>query len=212
MQHDSSRRSRSRGFRSASCASAVLGALLALGACKSTDTASTGASAPNNAPNKVQLDNEITAKADVVAVDKATRDVTLRREDGALLTVRVPADVRNFDQIAAGNQLRVRYRQQLTVERSTAPDAGGAQVAAAAARAPKGAMPAAAVGAGLHVVVTIETIDKAHDIVVFSLPDGELVSHRIATADGRQFVGGLKIGDKVALVYSEALALSVETQ
>jgi len=210
MQHDPSRRSRPRVLRSVSCAPAVLGALLALGACKSTEPGSTAASEPSSAPNKVELDNEITAKADVVAVDKATRAVTLRRDDGAMLTIRVPAEVRNFDQIAAGNQLRVRYRQQLCVERNDAAEAGGAAVAAAAARAPKGAMPAAAVGAGLHVVVTIETIDKAHDIVVFSLPSGELVSHRIATTEGRRFVGGLKIGDKVTLLYSEALALSVE--
>jgi hypothetical protein len=211
MQHDSSRRSRSRDLRSASCVPAVLCALLALGACKSTDPGSAASgSTATSAPNKVELSNEISAKAEVVAVDKATRAVTLRREDGAMLTIRCPAEVRNFDQIAAGNQLRVRYQQQLSVERSTAPEAGGAQVAAAAARAPKGAMPAAAVGAGLHVVVKIESIDPEHDIVVFSLASGELVTHRIATAEGRAFVRGLKIGDKVALLYSEALAMSVE--
>jgi hypothetical protein len=214
MQHDSSRRPRSRSFCSAACIPAAVAALLALGACKSTDAGSTagstGGSSAAAAPNKVEISNEISAKAEVVAVDKATRAVTLRREDGAMLTIRCPADVRNFDQIAAGNELRVRYRQQLSVERSTGSVAEDAQVAAAAARAPKGAMPAAAVGAGLHVVVKIESIDAQRDIVVFSLPSGELVSHRIATADGRAFVRGLKIGDKVVLLYSEALAMSVE--
>jgi hypothetical protein len=71
-------------------------------------------------------------------------------------------------------------------------------------------MPAAAAGAELSVVVKIESIDLQRDIVTFSLASGELVSHRIATEQGRNFVRGLKVGDKVTLAYSEALALSVE--
>jgi hypothetical protein len=207
MQHPSSHRSRSRAFRSASCTGAVLGALLALAGCKSTGDGATAA----DAPTKVAIENEVTAVADVVAIDKPTRGLTLRREDGAMMTMRVPAEVRNYDQIAAGNQLRVRYRQQLRVERNTsAESASDARLAVAAARAPKGAMPAAAAGAELSVVVKIESIDLQRDIVTFSLASGELVSHRIATEQGRNFVRGLKVGDKVTLAYSEALALSVE--
>jgi hypothetical protein len=59
-------------------------------------------------------------------------------------------------------------------------------------------------------VVTIESIDPKRDIVVFSLASGELLSHRVATTEGRAFVRGLKIGDRVTLGYSEALAISVE--
>jgi len=212
MQHDSPRCSRSRAFRSACCANAALGVLLALAGCKSPDSgSSTGSSAASaSAPNKVELNNERTATAEVVAVDKATRGLTLRREDGAMLTIKVPAEVRNYDQIAAGNQLRVRYKQTLSVARSSAAEASDAKMAVAGARAPKGAMPAAAVGAGLHVVVKIESIDQEHDVVTFSLASGELIAHRIATPDGKAFVRGLKIGDKVELLYSEALALSVE--
>jgi len=214
MQQDSSRRSRPRAFRSACCANVVLGALLALAGCKSPDSASSaGASSANasaNAPAKVELNNERTAMAEVVAVDKATRGLTLRREDGALLSIRCPAEVRNYDQIAAGNQLRVRYKQTLAVARSSATEVADAKLAVAGARAPKGAMPAAAVGAGIHVVVKIESIDLEHDVVTFSTAAGELIAHRIATPEGRAFVRGLKLGDMVELRYSEALALTVE--
>lgn len=202
MRHESS-----VPFRRARGASAVLGALLALAACKSTEPGAAAA----GAPQKVEIQNEVTAKADVVMVDKATRGLLLRREDGAMMRMRVPAEVRNYDQIAAGNQLRVRFRQQLRVERNTtATGPADARLTAAAARAPKGDMPAAAAGAELSVVVQIESIDLSRDIVTFSLASGELVSHRIATDQGRNFVRGLKVGDKVTLAYSEALALSVE--
>src|SRR5262245_7401893 len=212
MQHDSSRGSRPRAFRSVCCAS-VLGVLLALAGCKSTEPGSSASSAnaaSANAPAKIELNNERTATAEVVAVDKATRGLTLRREDGAMLSIRCPAEVRNYDQIAAGNQLRVRYKQTLGVAKSNAAEPADAKLAVAAARAPKGAMPAAAAGAGIHVIVKIESIDLENNVVTFSLASGELVAHRIATPEGRAFVRGLKLGDKVELRYSESVALSVE--
>ena len=121
------------------------------------------------------------------------------------------ADVRNFDQIATGDTLRVKFKESLKVSLSP-PGQGGPDAAAGAiaARAPVGGTPAAAAGIGVSVRVKIESIDKEHGIVVFSLPSGELISHRIQTEDGHRFVEALKIGDKVQLDYHQAFALAIE--
>jgi hypothetical protein len=119
--------------------------------------------------------------------------------------------VRNFDKIAVGDRLRVRYKETLTASRLPAGEkATPMEGVVAAGRAEPGATPAGAVGIGLSVRVRIESIDREREIVVFSLASGELLSHRIATPEGVEFVKGLKVGDTVQLDYTEVMAISIE--
>jgi len=193
---------------------------LALGACTST-TSGESAPAPKSASAEgsttaprsghAQLTNEYVASAEVLQVDAAERVLTLRREDGEWLQLEVGESVRNFDQIQVGDRLRVRYAESLKAT-LLAPDARtpAAGELVAAERAAAGAKPSGGVGYAATVRVKIESIDRERDLVVFSLDSGELVTHRIATPEGRRFVSGLKVGDSVQLDYAEALAVSIE--
>ena len=186
-----------------------LGTLIALGSCKSRDSAARPAPPPPKAA-QVQLSNRLEAKAGVVAVDPAERIVTLRREDGSLFDVQAGDGVRNFDQIAVGDKLRVQYQETLAAAlRPAGAGATPAEGAFAAGRAKPGARPGAGVGRAISLCVRIESIDRANDIVVFSLSTGELHAHRIVTPEGREFVKKLRLGDTVQLDYAEALALSI---
>ena len=210
-----------RTLRHATAAASVLGLLFATGCntpkAEATDaktantTTASAASTETRNLAPVEISNEITATSDVTAVDKAKRLVTLRREDGAMFQVLAGPEVRNFDQIAAGDKLKVRFKENLKASLRPANDSGPqAGAGIVTTRAAVGATPAAGAGIGVSVKVKIESIDREHGIVVFSLPSGELVSHRIATPAGKTFVEGLKIGDKVQLDYSQAMALSIE--
>ena len=180
-------------------------ALAAALACQS------GSSQPTSQEKgKAEISNEYTATAKVVAVTAASRTVTLRREDGAQFDVHAGEGVRNFDQIAVGDVLRVRYKETLAAEKVPESEASKAALAAVAGRAPAGGKPAAGVGVGVSLHVKIESIDREKDIVTFSLASGELISRRIQTPQGREFVKGLAVGDVVRLDYAESLALSVE--
>lgn len=201
-----------RHYRSSSSralAIAIVGVLISLVGCKSGQSKSS-APAPS-AKTSAEISNELTATAEVTAVERDRRVVTVRREDGSLVALRVGPAARNFDQIAVGDKVRVRYMESLTVSRRPAGEtASSAQGAVGAARTEAGAKPGGGVGMAINLRVKIESIDPSHDIVVFSLASGELVAHRVATADGRAFVEGLRVGDVVQLDYTEALALSVE--
>lgn len=184
------------------------GLVLALSACKSTQPES---SASASAPARAQIENEYTASAEVVAVERTNRILTLRREDGDLAVVQVGPAARNFGEIEVGDTVRVRFKESLAALRlqpheSLLPSVG----ALGAGRAEAGAKPGAAVGAAASVRVRIESLDLGHDIVVGSLASGELVAHRLATPEGRAFAKGLKVGDLVQLDYGVALALTVE--
>ncbi|HEX6812080.1 MAG TPA: hypothetical protein VF384_10695 [Planctomycetota bacterium] len=154
--------------------------------------------------------NELSTTAKVVAVEATSRIITLRRDDDSLLKVKAGPDVRNFGQIAAGDTLRVQYRETLAAALRPAGTAKSAEAAAAMGRAKPGAAPAAGFGIGVSLLVKIESIDRERDIVVFSVASGEVMARRIVTPEGRGFVKGLQIGDMVQLDYTESLALSIE--
>lgn len=191
----------------------LLAALMALGAlgaaaCQNTSTAP---EAPPQHGGRVDLSSELTARAIGVDVDRAERLITLLREDGSMFTVQAGPAVRNFDQIAAGDTLRVRYQESLAATRrpageSTAPVEG----AFVAGRAKSGDTPAGGVGLAASTRVKIESIDRASHIVVFSLDSGELRTVRAVRPEGREFVKSLKVGDIVQLDYTVSLALAIE--
>ena len=186
--------------------------LLALCACKTSKepTQPSGTADPDRV-ERAQITNDVTAKAEVVTVSPTTRIITLRREDGTLFQIMAGQEVRNFAQIAAGDTLRVQYRETLAASvRPAGETAMPVEAGAAAVRAKAGAKPGAGVGAGISVRAKVESIDRERNIVVCSLASGEMIARRILTPEGRGFVKGLKIGDMVQLDYTEALALSID--
>jgi hypothetical protein len=212
-------------------ATILVGLLLALGACKSSETAkpaSTTEPAPAKAtastksepkkteanqaePKRAELTSQIAETAEVVAIDPPTRSITVRGDDGIMVRIKAGDAVRNYDQIAVGDKLKVVYRDSLTATLRPAGDAATpVQAAAVAGRAEAGAKPGAGVGVMITVRVKIESIDHEHEIVVFSLASGSLLARRVVTDEGRAFVKELKVGDTVQLDYAEALAVSID--
>ena len=190
-------------------------ALLALGACKSGETSSEPAKPASakavSAPQRAEIANDYTATASVVGIREAERIVTLRREDGTSFDVQCGPAVRNFDQIAVGDTLRVRYKESLVAQKLAPGEAAKpTEAALAGARTPAGDKPGAGVGMAVSLRVKIESVDRDHGIVVFSLPSGELIAHRVETKEGREFASGLKVGDMVQVDHMEVLALAVD--
>lgn len=192
------------------------GTLLVLGACQ-TDQSRPPSPPPASyekqyeKPQRAELSNEFDATAEVTAIAPAERVVTLRREDGTLFEVKAGEGVRNFDQIAVGDALRVRFKEVLSASKLPPGESvRSGQAALAAARAKPGAKPGAGVGMGVSLRVKIESVDREHGIVVFSLASGELIAHRLQTSQGKEFAKSLAVGDVVQLDYGQALALTVE--
>jgi hypothetical protein len=178
--------------------------------------AATTAAAPAAASQqagRVDLSADLTAKAAVVSVDKATRMVTLRKEDGSTLTVQAGPAVRNFDQIAPGDTLNVRYHETLSASlrpdtEVTSPTKG----AVVAGRAKVGDTPAGGVGMAATARVKIASVDLTNFIVVFALDSGELRTVKAARPEGREFISKLKVGDIVQLDYTVSLAMALDKQ
>lgn len=180
--------------------------LLLLAACQSPTPAAT---TPEGVPTT--LTNEFTVSAQVIALDPAVRGLTLRREDGTSINVLASDAVRNYEQLAVGDTLRVRFRESLSATKLPAGSmAAPAEVGLVAARTEQGAKPGAGVGVAVRLRVRIESIDRDRALVVFSLASGELIARHLRTPEGRSFVAGLTVGDVVQLDYAEGVALDVD--
>lgn len=173
-------------------------AALLLSACAGADTATTASS-------------ETTAqmRGTIEIIDPVTRQVVVRADDGRLVTVTVPAESPNFNQLRAGDRVGAIYVESIAARMATPDDARETAVGVAGARAPAGATPGAAAGAALSSVVTWVSYEPATAIATFTGPTGLIHSVEVPT-EMRAFAAARQVGDQVAIDYSEAMAIGVE--
>lgn len=157
-------------------------------------------------PGKVAMVAAAELTATVVAIDKATRTITLK---GPQRTVDVVAgdEVRNFDQIRLGDRLVVQYRQALTLELRKTRTAGAPTEVGVATRAKPGERPAAAVGREITILADVVGVDPKNSIISLKGPRGNVVDLKVQNQDHFKVV---KKGDQVEAVYSEAVAVAVK--
>jgi uncharacterized surface protein with fasciclin (FAS1) repeats len=164
------------------------------------------------APASVAVGRTIGAVAVVEAIDPPRRLLTLRGEDGEVVTVRVGEDVRNLERIRVGDRVVARYREAVAVgiKPPDRPPVVPAEVTTATARAPVGDMPASLVAGNVTATVQVERVDPATGTVWFRGPSGVLRVRTVEDPELRRFVGTLEPGDEVDVSYTEAVAVSVE--
>lgn len=157
-------------------------------------------------PATVERTSEVTAT--VTAIDLPERLVTLKGPEGNLFTVQAGGEVRNLPQVEVGDRVVVRYHEAIAAE--MAKPGQEASATATATRAPAGARPGAGLAQEVTTTVEITDLDLATHTVSFTDPDG--LAQTITVQDPRMqdFVETLKVGDQVAVTYTEALAISVE--
>lgn len=164
---------------------------------------------PIGAQTSVSAAHAVTAS--VVAVDKANREITLRGHDGREATFDVPPEVRNFNQIMAGDTVRLSYRARMDflVTGSNVP-VSGVEVMVGSARAPTGQMPAGLLGGRMRLTVQILSVDRNSHTVTFRLPDGSVDAVTAVNPANFVFVDGLRAGTNVLVTVTQAVAVAVD--
>jgi hypothetical protein len=174
--------------------------------------ASTVAGAADDPLGRVGSVRKATVTVTVVSVDAATRRVVVDAGGGQHFTLKAPPEMRNFDQLQAGQKITATYAVETAFALSPPngelpPDTE----TTLAARAAKGELPAAVVAN--HIVVTgaIVGIDLATSTLkVVSPQGGEVYSIAVRTAAGRAALPKLKVGDKVTAYITEGMLLAAK--
>ena len=169
--------------------------------------ATNSTSAVATAPGKALVTDVVKTTATVVAVDSGTRVITLKRQDGKVVTMTAGEEVRNFPQIKVGDRVDVEYGRALALElrKGNAAKASANETAVVAA-APQGEKPAAGAMREVTVLADVIGVDTANKIVTLKGPAGNVVEMRVK--DPAQ-LANIKKGDQVQAVYTESLAIKV---
>lgn len=145
--------------------------------------------------------------ATVEAIDQATRTVTLKDSKGGLHTFVASDEVRNLAQVGKGDVVTLEYAAALAVRLAKSDSKVRERtVTEGVKRAEPGQMPGGAAVREVKVIASVEAIDAKAQKVTLRGPE-----HTVAVkVQDPAMLKGVKKGDMVEAVYTEAVALKVE--
>jgi Cu/Ag efflux protein CusF len=146
--------------------------------------------------------------ATVQDIDAATRTVLLKGANGKVVEVEVGDEARNFDQLKVGDVVKVVYRESLSLSlKKNGNGITSAEETPSMERAPAGAKPGGTLGREIKITANVVAVNHKTKTVTLQGPKGNQVDLKIE--DPAQ-LAHIKKGDQVDVVYTEALAVSVE--
>jgi hypothetical protein len=163
------------------------------------------AAVPSAAQTKTITGETKTVTASVEAIEKATREVTVKKPDGTYDVFYFPEAIKRFDMLKVGDKITARYYENLVL-RLKAPgekavDSSSGGVVRAEGR------PAATSSRQRTITATIAAIDPAVPSITFTGPNGWKYSSRV---EDKKALEKVKVGDRLDITWTEALILSLD--
>lgn len=146
-----------------------------------------------------------TITATVEAIEQSRREVTLRDAKGELRTIDVPAEFKRFPQLKVGDKITATYYDSITLRVKPAgePDV---DTLSGSVTPGGGRRPGGTAAAQQSITATIDAIDMNVPSISFAGPRGWKYSTKV---QDKKALSQVKVGDKVDIVWTEALLVSV---
>jgi hypothetical protein len=146
-----------------------------------------------------------TETATVEAIEKSTREVTLKKSDGTYTVARVGKEIKRFDTLKIGDKITARYYDNIVLRLKAPGEADKDTVSAGKTRAAEGKAGTAA--AQRTITATITAIDRAVPSITFTGPNNWTYSSRV---EDTKALAKVKVGDRVDITWTAAMLLSFE--
>lgn len=171
-------------------------------------TASVAAAAET--PSTFRVSETARTRADVASVDHTERKVTLKLPDGAPRSFRAGPEVKNFDQVKAGDAVDVLHTMvgELELKRPTS-DTPDFLMEDVSETAPAGWKPAGFAAIKTSAIVKITTIKPETGELAFIGPLGNVFRVTVVDEGFRKTMQDFKAGDLAQASYVEALSIVV---
>ena len=189
-----------KGFR-ASMATACLACAVCLATVALAEVSAAAA------PKGEAVIASVDVTATVTKVDQATREVTLRADDGQEYSFIASDDVKNLAQVEPGDVVTATYAEALAYEVKKGGTAVEPATVVAGGSAEPGMKPEGAIARQTTVTVLITAIDPTVPTVTFKGPAGNTRTIKVRHPEKLE---GVKVGDTVEITYTEAFAIKVE--
>lgn len=172
------------------------------------DAAGSASQRERNTPTSTPAESgrTLTMRGEIESVDRQMRTITIKDKEGRISMLRAAAQMRNFDDLAKGAKVVVRYSEAVLVSigRTGAPPQ--AQTSTNAGAAPDGAPSSMRGVKQAQTMATITEIDPQDNAIRLAAPNGEELRMRVRD---KVDMSGLQKGDEVTVSYIEASALAV---
>ena len=142
----------------------------------------------------------------VEAIEAATRTVTLKKPDGTYVTTVAGSDIKRFDEIKIGDKVTARFYENVVVmlKRPGEPEV---DTGATGTTGSEQVLPGGTRAKQRTITATITAIDTNTPSVTFAGPNGWKYTSRV---QDKAALAKAKVGDKVDIVWTEAVLVSVE--
>lgn len=150
----------------------------------------------------------IQVNAVVEAINLETREVSLRKGNGELITFIASDEARNLGQVDVGDIVNASYTQSISIE-VMEDDGKGPRVAEFGVmdRTDEGKMPGGAIINATVVIASVEEINLEANTFKLLGPDGNINEY---TARNPENLKRAAVGDLVVITIAESVAISVE--
>ncbi len=163
--------------------------------------------AVQSAPGKVTMTGTVKTTSTVVGIEPGTRTVWLKDAKGKVVQLVVGDEARNFDQLKIGDVVNAEYSEAMTVTLKKGGATVGANETQSMERAPMGAKPGGTASREVTVMAVVTAVNHQTGAVTLKGPQGNSLDLMVQDPEQLKLV---KKGDHIQVVYTEAIAVSVE--
>jgi hypothetical protein len=142
----------------------------------------------------------------VESIDAATRTITLKKPDGTFVTTVAGPDIKRFEEVKPGDTVNVRYYENVIV-RVKQPGESEVVSSAKGTTGSEQVLPGGTRAKQATITATITAIDPNTPSITFTGPQGWKYTSKVQDTEA---LAKVKVGDKVDIVWTEAMLVSVE--
>jgi hypothetical protein len=154
-----------------------------------------------------EVTSEIRTETGIVeAIEAQSRSVTIRKPDGTVVTTVAGPNVKGFDAIKVGDKVKAQYYENLVV-RVKAPGEPDVDTDVKDATPSGQALPGGTKARQRTLTCTITAVDMSTPTITFTSANGWKYTSKVRD---KAALAKVKVGDKVDLVWTDALLVSLE--
>ncbi len=160
-----------------------------------------------HAQESVALGESVELTAEIVAIDRDARLITLEDEAGGIEEVLAGPELKRFDELEVGDTLTFHFYESIVSQvrrpgEPAPPPSGGPTLVRGT-----GPRPSGTVSQQFRATVTVKEIDASVPSVTVETEDGRTTSFKIAD---KGHLEGVKPGDRVDITYTAAVIIAVK--
>ncbi len=142
----------------------------------------------------------------VEAIEASTRTVTLKKPDGTFVQTVAGPDIKRLEEVKVGDTVNVRYYENVVV-RLKQPGESEVVSSAKGTTGSEQVLPGGTRARQLTITATITAIDLKAPTITFTGPNGWKYTSKVQDTEA---LAKVKVGDKVDIIWTEAVLVSVE--